>query len=99
MDKKTTGIIAYLTIIGWIVAYIAGDKENAKFHLNQALVIGMGMVLVSIVGGIISFIPFLPFVLWALDLVLFVFCIIGIIYAANGEDKAIPLVGNIKLLK
>jgi uncharacterized membrane protein len=99
MDKKTTGIISYLTIIGWIIAYIAGDKENAKFHLNQSLVIGLGMVLISIIGGALSFIPFMPFVLWAVDVILFVFCIIGIIYAANGQDKALPVVGNIKLLK
>lgn len=37
MNKKTTGIIAYITWIGWIVAFCAGDKEGAKFHLNQAL--------------------------------------------------------------
>ena len=38
MDKKTTGIIAYLTWIGFLVAILAGDKEGAKFHINQALV-------------------------------------------------------------
>ena len=42
MNKKTTGIIAYITWIGWIVAFCAGDKEGAKFHLNQALVILIG---------------------------------------------------------
>ena len=31
MNKKTTGIIAYITWIGWIVAFCAGDKEGAKF--------------------------------------------------------------------
>ena len=39
MDKKTTGIVAYLTWIGWLIALLAGDKEGAKFHINQALVI------------------------------------------------------------
>lgn len=34
MNKKTTGIIAYITWIGWIVAFCAGDKEGAKFHLG-----------------------------------------------------------------
>lgn len=29
MNKKTTGIIAYITWIGWIVAFCAGDKEGA----------------------------------------------------------------------
>lgn len=37
MDKKTTGIVAYLTWIGLVIAFVAGDKEGAKFHLNQAL--------------------------------------------------------------
>ena len=39
MDKKVTGIVAYLSWIGLIIAFCAGDKEGAKFHLNQALVI------------------------------------------------------------
>ena len=41
MDKKVTGIVAYLTIIGWVVAFLVGDKEGAKFHMNQALDSGL----------------------------------------------------------
>ena len=54
MDKKTTGIVAYITWIGWIVAFCAGDKEGAKFHLNQALVI----FLAQIVASVIRLIPY-----------------------------------------
>ena len=54
MNKKTTGIIAYITWIGWIVAFCAGDKEGAKFHLNQALVILIG----QIVAAVINYIPY-----------------------------------------
>ena len=32
MDKKVTGIVAYLTIIGWVVAFLVGDKDCAKVH-------------------------------------------------------------------
>ena len=39
MDAKTTGIVAYLTWIGFLIAVCAGDKDGAKFHVNQALVI------------------------------------------------------------
>ena len=59
MNKKTTGIIAYITWIGWIVAFCAGDKEGAKFHLNQALVILIGQIVAAVinynpyVGGIV----------------------------------------------
>ena len=35
MDTKTTGWVAYLTWIGLIVAFCAGDKEGAKFHIGM----------------------------------------------------------------
>ena len=66
MNKKTTGIIAYITWIGWIVAFCAGDKEGAKFHLNQALVILIGQIIASAVnfipkvGGFVGSILYFP---------------------------------------
>ena len=30
MDKKTTGIVSYITLIGWLIAFCAGDKEGAN---------------------------------------------------------------------
>ncbi len=58
MNKKVTSIVSYCTIIGWLVAYLAGDKENAKFHLNQGLVLGIfgtGIeIVLSIVGAILG---------------------------------------------
>ena len=33
--KKTTDIVAYITWIGLLVALIAGDRKDEKFHLNQ----------------------------------------------------------------
>jgi uncharacterized membrane protein len=54
MDKKTTGIVSYITLIGWLIAFCAGDKEGAKFHLNQSLVLYLASLINSI---IISRIP------------------------------------------
>ncbi len=53
-DAKTTSWVAYLTWIGFIIAICAGDKEGAKFHLNQALVI----LLANVAGIILQFIVF-----------------------------------------
>ena len=52
MDKKTTGIVAYISVIGLVIALAAGDREGAKFHINQALVILLFnfLVLVPYVG-------------------------------------------------
>ena len=27
MDKKTTGIVSYITLIGWLIAFCAGDSQ------------------------------------------------------------------------
>lgn len=96
MDKKTTGIVAYITWIGWIVAFCAGDKEGAKFHLNQALVI----FLAQIVASVIRLIPYVGGVVGAiLGIFLFVCWIMGLIYACQDQEKEVPLLGQIKILK
>ena len=94
MDAKTTGIVAYITWIGLVIAFVLGDREGAKFHLNQALVIWL--------AGLLSFIPCIGW-LWG------IFCFICadlsqqrnclLISAVNGEEKAVPLLGQIRLLK
>ncbi|MGN1111095.1 MAG: hypothetical protein ACI4QY_05530 [Oscillospiraceae bacterium] len=89
MDTKTTGIVAYLTWIGLLIAFLAGDKEGAKFHLNQGLV----LVIASIVCGII------PFLGWAAEIFVFVCWIIGFVGAIQGEEKEMPLLGKIKIIK
>lgn len=96
MDTKTTGWVAYLTWIGLIVAFCAGDKEGAKFHLNQALVI----MLAGLAGTIVAFIPFVgPIVGGLWSIFCFVCWILGLIAAINQEEKEVPLLGQIKILK
>ena len=88
MDRKTTGIIAYLTWIGLVIALVLGDREGAKFHINQALVIWL--------AGLLGFIPCIGWV-WAIFC--FICAVMGCISAINGEEKEVPLLGQIKLLK
>lgn len=101
MDKKTTGIVAYITWIGLLVAFLAGDKEGAKFHLNQSLVIWLTNLIGGTVGNIIGI--FIPVVGSLLGFAVWVFCIVcvvlGIMAASKGEDKEVPLLGQIKILK
>lgn len=100
MTKKATGIVAYISIIGWIIAFLAGDKEGAKFHLNQALVVDVAMIIFNIAGGILSFIPVIGAIIaLVLSIALLVFWIMGLVYAIKEEEKEIPLLGAIKILK
>lgn len=88
MDTKTTGIVAYITWIGLLIAFCTGDKEGAKFHLNQALVIFL--------FGLLSAIPCIGQI-WGIFIV--VCWVMGLIAAINEEEKPVPLIGGIKLIK
>ena len=101
MSKKVTGSVSYITIIGWLIAFLAGDKEGAKFHLNQSLILCIVQLVNSfILSKIIALIPFLGgvvnFVIW---LFLVVCWILGLVYAIKDQNKVIPLIGAIKILK
>ena len=94
MNKKVTGIVSYFTWIGWLVAYLAGDKEGAKFHLNQSLV----LLIAGLINSALSWIG-IPWIPSILSLVLTVFWILGLVAAIKEEEKELPILGGIKLLK
>ena len=96
MDAKTTGIISYLSIVGWLIAYFTGDKEGARFHLNQSLILNAGWLLVSILS---RFPRPIRYIGWIAEMVLSVLWIIGFIAAIKNEERKVPLLGEIQILK
>ncbi|MBE5883243.1 MAG: hypothetical protein E7291_02300 [Lachnospiraceae bacterium] len=95
MSKKVTGVLAYIGIIFWLIAFLAGDKEGAKFHLNQGLVLAIGQIILNILSAI----PIIGIVACIASVVLTVFAIMGIVSAVKEEEKPLPLIGNITILK
>lgn len=95
IDKRTTDIVAYITFLGWIVAFVAGEKEEAKFHLNQALVVH----LTFIVFVVLARIPIIGIVAYLLQIAVLMLGIMGLVYAVREQDYEIPLLGCIKLFK
>ena len=101
MDKKTLSIISYITIIGWIIAYVSYNKlENkpslARFHLKQSLGIAILGILLSIALTIISVVvPTLASILSLANLAIVILWILGIINASNEQETPVPVVGSI----
>lgn len=101
-DEKVFGVLAYFGIL-FLVPLLAGKTEFSKFHANQGLVLFLGEIIVSVVGGVISIIPFVGWIVgllfWAIDVFWLVLAIMGIVNACQGEMKELPLVGKIKIIK
>ena len=96
MNKKVTDIVSYITVIGLIIAFVVGDRENSKFHLNQALVIWIA----GIIGGVIGVIPVIGTIISVIiSIICFICWILGLVGAVQGTEKPVPLLGKIKILK
>lgn len=87
MDGKTKAIVAHITWIGWLVALIINSSQKdeiASYYIRQLL----GIYLFTLV---ISIIPVLNFIGWIIG---FIFWIMSLIGAVNGEMKETPIVGK-----
>lgn len=98
MDKKVTGILAYLGSL-WLISFLAGDKEGAKFHLNQGLVLLIAWVVSMVLSMMSIFVPLISILSGILGLAIFIFAILGIVSVCNNQEKELPLIGQIKILK
>lgn len=95
-ENKGMAILAY--IIFFIPLLAAKDSKFAMYHANQGLILFLCWVGVSVLGTI------LPFIGWLLilplgSLFLIIMLVLGIINAANGQEKPLPLIGKFKLIK
>ncbi len=88
-------------IIGFVIAIVLHSSKKTAlgaFHLRQVLGLFITGLVIWIPCLIISFIPFVNFLMiliWpAVGISLFVFWIMGLIAAINGQQKHMPVVGE-----
>jgi len=95
-NNKVYAILAYIGILFLVPLLAAKDSPYARFHTNQGLV----LFLFGVALGIVGWIPVLGWLAAIVGSIMaFVFMIIGIINAAQGECKPLPIIGEIELMK
>ena len=96
-EGKTMAIIAYVTVIGLIIAYFMNkDKNNefAKFHIGQSLRIFILGIIISIVVTILVMVTGLA-VLSYLSYIPLILIVLGIMNAVNAKAEPLPVIGTI----
>lgn len=102
-SNKVMGVLAYLSWLVLIPLIAAKDSKFARYHCNQGLILAIAEIIAWVVFGLLSWIPYVGIIFaiieWAISIVCFCFMIIGIIFAAQGQAKELPLIGKYKILK
>lgn len=95
-EGKTRAIIAHITLIGWIIAVVMNNEpekkdEFASFYIRQTLGIFVLGIASSFMSLLLFFIPFLGVLLW---LGVLAILIMSLVWAANGEKRELPIIGE-----
>ena len=94
MDGKTKAIIAHLTFVGWLIAFILNNSEKdeyASFYIRQNL----GLMLAGIALGILSVFPLIGWLVSTFGgIALFIFWLVSLIWCIQGEVKPLPWIGQ-----
>lgn len=106
-NNKVMAVLAYLSWLVLIPLFAAKDSKFARFHANQGLVLAITEIVywvaVGIIGGILTAISgwfgIFVAILRLANIAFLVFTILGIVNAANGKAKELPLIGQFKILK
>lgn len=98
---RTYGILAYCTLIGWIISIIrvsSSEGEERKFiafHLRQMLLLMLLGAATSIVDTALYFVPFVGLILInIISITVFICWLMLFISAIRGEKKYLPVIGK-----
>lgn len=106
-NDKVYGVLAYIGIL-FLVPLLAGKSEFSRYHANQGIILFIAEIILGIVigisAGVLSLLGIVGVVLGGilsgvLGLCIFILMIMGIVHAANGEMKPLPIIGGITIIK
>lgn len=103
-DNKGMSVLAYIGILFLIPLLACPNSRFARYHTNQGLVLFLLELAIGVVTGILGIIPIAGLIIGGLlsavgGIFTLVLMIMGIINAAQGQAKELPLIGKITLLK
>lgn len=101
-QNKVFAILAYLGILFLVPLLAAPHSKFARYHTNQGIVLFLAAFITCCGTLVLLPIPFIHMLVVPVWLLLppavFVFIVVGIVNAASGQYKPLPLIGHYRLL-
>ena len=111
-NNKAFAILAYFWLLVLVPIFAAKESKFARFHANQGLVLCIvetawwliNFIITAILIHTLSWstlwvLSLWGVIYWLVSVGIFVFAIIGIVNAAQGSVKPLPIFGKYKILK
>lgn len=99
-QNKVMAILAYLGFLFIVPLLAAPNSPFARFHANQGLVLFLLDLAIGVVSVALIFIPFVGGIISSLlGIAVVVLMVLGIVNAATGSAKELPVIGKIKIIK
>jgi len=111
-NNKAFAILAYFWLLVLVPIFAAKESKFARFHANQGLVLCIvetawwliNFIITAILIHTLSWstlwlLSLWGVIYWLVSVGIFVFAIIGIVNAAQGSTKPLPIFGKFKILK
>ncbi len=97
---KPLAWLSYLWVLFLVPMLVNQNSPFTKFHVNQGIIFLILSIITNIVASFLGWVPFFGDILAGLiRLSMLALMIIGIINAAQGKAKRLPIIGNIELYK
>ncbi len=90
-NNMLMGVLSYLGPLVLIPLLTSKNDPSVKFHVKQGLVLLIGEVIGSVIVAVPIFGWILSPLIWLASVIL---VIMGIMNAANGQMKELPLIGH-----
>ena len=106
-SNKLLAVISYLSILSIVTLIVAPNSKYARYHANQGICLLVAEVVFGIVRNIAAILlGFIPIIGWIVimifnlaSIIFLVLSILGIVNAAKGEAKPLPIIGGFQLVK
>ena len=99
--NKVFAVLAYIGILFLIPLLAAPQSRFARFHTNQGIILFLAGLILSAASAILAMIPLFCLVAFApvvIGVGWLVLMIIGIVNAASGTYKPLPLIGHYRIM-
>ena len=104
-DTKTRllCVLAYVPFLFFLPLVFASKNSRTKFHANQGLVLLIAIVVINLLIAVLDSFVTLPVAKNAIfticNMFLLAFALLGILHVCKEEDRPLPFIGKIKIIK